>query len=161
MSPPFERGNPLVSGRVPSQRVSNAESISMSWCHYDSHVVWTSCHLKALATWLFGELVQANNKRNIKLLPIQVQTRMVPSGPISLTNFACSRNVMKISFCCNSFPGLQTTTNFRTCHESYAVVSCAKNCGRISIKAKCNLPHIWIVMKRLLVRWILETLLLT
>ena len=30
----FVRGNPLVTGRVPSQRASNMESISIWWCHH-------------------------------------------------------------------------------------------------------------------------------
>ena len=47
--------------------------------------------------------------------------------------------------------------NFGTCHDSPAVVPCAKYCSdhfiSIWMGAKWNFHHIWIVMEKLLVKW--------
>ena len=45
---------------------------------------------------------------------------------IALTIFVCNSNLMTISFCYNSIPCHQITTKFCTCHDSIAVMSCAK-----------------------------------
>ena len=64
-------------------------------------------------------------------------------------------NLMHISFCCNSLPGQQIATNFSTCHDSSAVVACAKFCSNhftsICMRANCDFLLIWIVMENSLV----------
>ena len=67
--------------------------------------------------------------------------------PISLTIFPSQFK----------FDGNFTSTKFGTCHDSPAVVPCAKYCSdhfiSIWIGAKWNFHHIWIVMEKLLVKW--------
>ena len=64
---------------------------------------------------------------------------------------------MEISFSSNSITGDHITTKFGTCHDSPAVVPCAKFCSdhfiSIWMRAKLNFHHIWIVMEKLLVKW--------
>ena len=50
-------------------------------------------------------------------------------GPVSQTFFARNSNSMETSPCCNSAAGDQIATNFCTCHDSTAVVSCTKLCS--------------------------------
>ena len=64
---------------------------------------------------------------------------------------------MEISFRFNSITGNHIATKFGTCHDSPAVVPCAKYCSdhfiSIWMRAKWNFHHIWIVMEKLLVKW--------
>ena len=64
---------------------------------------------------------------------------------------------MEISFYCNSVAGDRIATKFCTCQDSTAVVPCAKFCSdhfiRIWMTVKWNLHRIWIVMKKLLMKW--------
>ena len=64
---------------------------------------------------------------------------------------------MEISFSSNSVTDDYIATKFGTCHDSPAVVSCAKYCSdhffSIWMRAKWNFHHIWIVMEKLLVKW--------
>ena len=70
--------------------------------------------------------------------------------------FACNLNSMETSPCCNSFACHQIATNFCTCHDSTAVVPCAKfcsdHCVRIEAKVKLNFHRIWIAMEDTLVK---------
>ena len=63
---------------------------------------------------------------------------------------------MEISRCCNSPAGNQITINVCTCHDSTAVVPCAKFCSdhciRIEVRVKQNVHRIWIAMDKLLVK---------
>ena len=64
---------------------------------------------------------------------------------------------MGISLCLyNSVAGHQIEINFCTCHDSTAVVSCAKfysdHCIRIEVKVKRNFHRIWIALEKSLVR---------
>ena len=63
----------------------------------------------------------------------------------------------EISFNSNSITGDYIATKFGTCHDSPAVVPCAKYCSNhfisIWMRAKWNFHHIWIVMEKLLVKW--------
>ena len=58
----------------------------------------------------------------------------------------------------NSIFGYDIATHFCTCHDSTAVVACAKLCSyqfiRIWIRAKLNFHHIWIVMEKLFMKWV-------
>ena len=64
---------------------------------------------------------------------------------------------MEISFSSNSITDNHIATKFGTCHDSPAVVPCAKYCSDhyiiIWMRAKWNFHHIWIVMEKLLVKW--------
>ena len=64
---------------------------------------------------------------------------------------------MEISLSSNSITGGHIATQFGTCHDSPAVVPCAKFCSDHFIsfwmRAKWNFHHIWIVMEKLLVKW--------
>ena len=64
---------------------------------------------------------------------------------------------METSSCCNSITGHQIATEFCTCHDSTAVVTCAKNCGSHFIISwmgvTWNFHHIWIVVEKSLVKW--------
>ena len=64
---------------------------------------------------------------------------------------------MEISFSSNSITDDHIATKFGTCHDSPAVVPCAKYCSdhfiSIWVRAKWNFHHIWIVMEKLLVKW--------
>ena len=57
----------------------------------------------------------------------------------------------------NSITVDHIATKFGTCHDSPAVVPCAKFCSDSCIstwmRAKWNFHHIWIVMEKLLVKW--------
>ena len=60
-------------------------------------------------------------------------------------------NLTENYFCSNLIPGYQIGTNFCTCHDSCAVVTCAKICGHnlfvIRVRRKLNFQWIWIKMK--------------
>ena len=77
-------------------------------------------------------------------------------GPVSLTIFARNSNSMESLPCCNSVIAHQIATNFCTCHDSTAVVTCTKFCGdhciRIEVKANRNSHRIWIAMEKTLVK---------
>ena len=64
---------------------------------------------------------------------------------------------MEISLSSNSITDVHIATKFGTCHDSPAVVPCAKYCSdhfiSIWMGAKWNFHHIWIVMEKLLVKW--------
>ena len=64
---------------------------------------------------------------------------------------------MEISLSSNSITDDHIATKFDTCHDSPAVVPCAKYCSdhfiSIWMGAKWNFHHIWIVMEKLLVKW--------
>ena len=64
---------------------------------------------------------------------------------------------MEISLSSDSITDDHITTKFGTCHDSPAVVPCAKFCSdhfiSIGMRAKWNFHHIWIVMEKLLVKW--------
>ena len=64
---------------------------------------------------------------------------------------------MEISLSSNSITGGHIATKLGTCHDSTAVVPCAKFCSDHFIsfwmRAKWNFHHIWIVMEKLLVKW--------
>ena len=64
---------------------------------------------------------------------------------------------MEISLSSNSITDHHIATKFGTCHDSPAVVPCAKYCSdhfiSIWMGAKWNFHHIWIVMDKLLVKW--------
>ena len=53
--------------------------------------------------------------------------------------------------CCNSVAGHQIATNFCTCHDSTAVVSCTNICSdccvEIKVTVKWNFHQIWISME--------------
>ena len=57
-----------------------------------------------------------------------------------------------LSFCCDSFPACQITTNFCTCHDSMGVVACAKVCSdnfsKCIWKQSRNFHRIWIAMSK-------------
>ena len=63
-------------------------------------------------------------------------------GPVSLTFFARNSNSMETLPCHNAVAGHQIATNFCTCHDSTAVVPCAKFCSdhciRIEVRVKRN-----------------------
>ena len=67
---------------------------------------------------------------------------------------------MEISFSSNSTADDHIATTFGTCHDSPAVVPCAKYCSdhfiSIWMRAKWNFHHIWIVMEKSLVKWVPE-----
>ena len=71
--------------------------------------------------------------------------------------FARNSNSMETLPCCNSIVVHQTATNFCTCHDSTAVLSCAKFCsyGWVKIKVRMNqiLHWIWNVAEITLVKW--------
>ena len=64
---------------------------------------------------------------------------------------------MENLFSSNSITGDHIATKFGTCHDSPAVVPCAKSCSDHCIstwmRAKWNFHHIWIVMEKMLVKW--------
>ena len=68
---------------------------------------------------------------------------------------------MENLFSSNSVTGDHIATKFGTCHDSPAVVPCAKFCSDHFIftwtRAKWNFHHIWIVMEKLLVKWAPDT----
>ena len=77
--------------------------------------------------------------------------------PFHLRFFHHNSNSMEISFSSNSVTGDYIDTTFGTCHDSSAVVPCAKFCSdtfiSIWMRGKWNFHHIWIVMEKLLVKW--------
>ena len=78
-------------------------------------------------------------------------------GPFHKRFFHHNSNSMEISLSSNSITDDHIATKFGTCHDSPAVVPCAKYCSdhfiSIWMGAKWNFHHIWIVMERLLVKW--------
>ena len=71
--------------------------------------------------------------------------------------FHHNSNSMENSFSSNSITVDHIATKFGTCHDSQAVVPCAKFCSDHFIstwmRAKWNFHHIRIVMAKLLVKW--------
>ena len=65
---------------------------------------------------------------------------------------------MEISFCSHPNNNIVIATIFGTWHDSWAFVACAKFCCDMItsnwIKAKWNFHRIWIVMEKLLVKWV-------
>ena len=82
---------------------------------------------------------------------------MLHWDPFHLRFFHHNSNSMEISFSSNSITGDHIATKFGTCHDSPAVVLCAKHCSdhyiSIWMRAKWNFHHIWIAMEKLLVKW--------
>ena len=82
--------------------------------------------------------------------------KYVDQGLVSLTFFSRNSNSMEIWPCHNSVAGHQIATIFCTCHESTAVVPCAKFCSdhciRIEVRVKRNFHRIWIAMEKPLVK---------
>ena len=66
--------------------------------------------------------------------------------------------VVEISFCSHPNSNEVITTKFCTCHDSCAVMACAKFCCDMYnskwITAKRNFHQIWIVMANSLVTWV-------
>ena len=62
----------------------------------------------------------------------------------------CNSNLMENSPCCSSMTDHRVTTNFCACHDSRAVVACAKFCSdyfvRMEVRAKWIFHWIWIGM---------------
>ena len=56
-------GNSPGTGEVPAQMASNAENVSIWWCHHDSNVKWPPRYLHSLTSRSF---VQADIKGDIK-----------------------------------------------------------------------------------------------
>ena len=79
---------------------------------------------------------------NNKILILQY----VVQAPVSLAIFLLNSNSMENSPCCNWITGLQCTTKLCACHDSTAVVPCAKFCGdqfvRAEVRAKWNFLQI-------------------
>ena len=67
-------------------------------------------------------------KVRIRSNAVGVQSSQVftNSGPFHRQFFALNSNLMGISCCCNLIHGHWIATNSCTCHDSYAVLSCAK-----------------------------------
>ena len=65
-----------------------------------------------------------------------------PGMPVSLMRFWSRFNSMETSSCCNSITGPWIATIFRTCHDSTAIVVCAKFCSDcfvgINVRAQQN-----------------------
>ena len=65
---------------------------------------------------------------------------------------------MEISFCSHPSTNKVIATKFGTWHDSWAVVACAKFCCDMIncnwIRAKWIFHRIWIVMEKLLVKWV-------
>ena len=65
---------------------------------------------------------------------------------------------MEISFCSHPNTNKVIATKFGTWHDSWAVVACAKFCCDMItsywIRAKWNFHQIWIVMEKLLAKWV-------
>ena len=70
---------------------------------------------------------------------------------------AWNSNSMENMHCCKSMTDHQIATNFCTCHDSIAVMSCAKFRGNHFVRngrtAKQNFHKIWIAMEKLQVKW--------
>ena len=65
---------------------------------------------------------------------------MGDQGSISRTIFfSRNSNSMGNLPCCNSITGLKITTNFCTCHDSTAVLPCAKFCCNHGVRIELNL----------------------
>ena len=64
---------------------------------------------------------------------------------------------MKTSFCSHSYSDNVITVKFCACHDSCAVMACAKICSDTvavnGIAVKWNFHHIWIMMEKALVKW--------
>ena len=79
-------------------------------------------------------------------------------GPNLQTIFHHNVNSIEISFYSKSVPDNHIATKFCTCHDSLAVMACAKFCSdcyvRIGIRAKWIIRQVWIVMGKSLVRWV-------
>ena len=65
---------------------------------------------------------------------------------------------MEISFCSHPSTNIVIATKFCTWHDSWAVVTCAKFCCDMIncnwIRAKWIFHRIWIVMEKVLVKWV-------
>ena len=98
----------------------------------------------------------------IHIYQIIIRTINGPYPGTHFTNdfFHHNSNSMENSFSSNSITVDHIATKFYTCHDSQAVVPCAKFCSDHFIntwmRAKWNFHHIWIVMAKLLVKWAQE-----
>ena len=82
--------------------------------------------------------------------------RVAYLGYILLWVYHCNSNLMENLFRCNFVHDFQIATKFCTCHDSTAVVSCAKFCSRYFIKlwVRAKVFHwIWNMIEESLVKW--------
>ena len=67
--------------------------------------------------------------------------------------FVSNTNQLKLFSCLSLNYDMVMTTKFCTCHDSIAVMACAKFCSNPSRKNECHSIKIWIVRQRSLVGW--------
>ena len=78
----------------------------------------------------------------------------------NLMEITHNSNLMDNFFYCNSITGKQITTKFCTCHDSCAVMTCAKYCSDcfiiVGMRAWQEYHWIWILIEKQLVKFALE-----
>ena len=134
-------GNSPVTGEFPTQMASNAEKFPFDDFvmprQHTCRVMWKK--FAAITQLEFGgdqnqiftvfeirrcwyHLAELRNPHTCDYLAHLL-------GPVSLTIFHHNSHSTENSFSCNSIAGDHIATIFCTCHESTAVVSCAKFCS--------------------------------
>ena len=79
---------------------------------------------------MWGCTVQSSMSSQPLIHGVSSISLILSMGPISPTNFPPQFQLpMANSFCCNSYLDDDITTNSSTCHDSCAVVACAKICS--------------------------------
>ena len=91
----------------------------------------TKCNSKISTNWYFNgiSIFKEINLISVKCFKLSDAHIRWEVGPGLLTNFNHNSNSVDILFCCNFIFGHDIAINFCTCHDSTAVVSCAKFCG--------------------------------
>ena len=91
------------------------------------------------------------------LCPVKHVKSQLYMGYIAPMILADNSNFMEDSYCCNSINDQQVATNFCTCHDSTAVMACAKICSnhfiRNYISTKWKFHQIWIVAEKSRLKW--------
>ena len=143
-----------------------------SWSSTDrrcSNYIWVintfiayygATYIRGLTYWWFDDgrsQAISGHGINSTLSPYGVTMPQLTWGSFHWRLFARNSNSMGISLCLyNSVAGHQIEIHFCTCHDSTAVVSCAKfysdHCIRIEVKVKRNFHRIWIALEKSLVR---------
>ena len=68
------------------------------------------------------------------ILHPQMLTQHRYQGPFVLMILYCNSNIMENLYCCNFITDHLIATNFCTCHDSTAVMACAKFCSKHFIR---------------------------
>ena len=118
--------------------------------------IWPQLYYSAIKHWRQPEIWHWNLTQHDPVCNLQLKQNMIAKKKKKIPNvipqqrfFHHHSNLMDIPFSSNSITCDHSIAKIGTCHDSPAVVPCAKYCSdhfiSFWIRAKWNFHHIWIV----------------